>query len=410
MAGLFHVLDRLENEPGRLAKEQILLEHKYQSLLQKTFLYAMDPFKTYGIGEVSVVSLPVGGDDMNLAMEAFFKLLDQLARRELTGNSAKGRVNSFLTNVGSPRAVKWMTRILLKNLRCGVTAVTVNKIWPGLVPQFGVQLANVLKGEPKKYPVIVDPKIDGLRLVAVKHNGSVRLFTRKGHEVETLPWITEALARAGYDNFVLDSEVMGIDWNHTQSVVASSKNIKEGDLKLNVFDCLPYDTWASQGESAPARDRRVEAATLVKGAIRSEHIQIVPWVIAYTDSEIRLQYEEHLRAGFEGAMVKDPEAPYCFKRSDAVLKVKPRETYTGVVVGYERGKGKYEGSIGALVVQVNGVETSVGTGLTDALRREIAEDPDSYVGKFVELESQEMTADGKLRFPVYKSFRAEVDL
>jgi hypothetical protein len=48
--------------------------------------------------------------------------------------------------------------------------------------------------------------------------------------------------------------------------------------------------------------------------------------------------------------------------------------------------------------------------MTDALRQQIAEDPDSYVGKFVELESQELTADGKLRFPVYKGFRTEVDL
>jgi DNA ligase-1 len=303
-----------------------------------------------------------------------------------------------------------MTRILLKNLRCGVTATTVNKVWPGLVPHFGVQLANVLKGEPEKYPVIVDPKIDGLRLVAIKNSGRVRLFTRKGHEVETLPWIVEALSKGDYDNTVLDGEIMGASWNETQSVVASTKDIKEGDLKLNVFDCISLDIWTSQGESAGAQERRLQASDIVKKGVRSEHIQAVPWTLAYTDSEIRLQYEEFLRGGYEGAMVKCPNAPYEFKRSNAVLKVKPRETFTGVVVGYERGKGKYEGSIGALVVQVNGVESSVGTGMTDALRRQIAEDPDSYVGKFVELESQELTADGKLRFPVWKGFRTEVDL
>ena len=66
----------------------------------------------------------------------------------------------------------------------------------------------------------------------------------------------------------------------------------------------------------------------------------------------------------------------------------------------------------------NGIMTKVGTGFSDALKREIEEsDPDSYLGRGAELEGQpdpetddRLTRDGKVRFPVFMRFRDRADM
>ena len=72
-----------------------------------------------------------------------------------------------------------------------------------------------------------------------------------------------------------------------------------------------------------------------------------------------------------------------------------------VVTGYEKGKGKHKGRVGALNVKLdNGIEFSVGTGLSDAER----ENPPP-VGSIVTVSYQELTDDGVPRFPSYIGVR-----
>jgi ATP-dependent DNA ligase len=119
-------------------------------------------------------------------------------------------------------------------------------------------------------------------------------------------------------------------------------------------------------------------------------------------------------------MVKKLGSPYIFKRSDSVMKLKPVSTYEGVIVGhYEGNRGsKREGLWGGfLVVMPNGVVTKVGGGYNDKIRAEISIDPDSWIGKIVEVEGQPdpltpdgLTADGKVRFPVFCRIRDPRDV
>ena len=127
-----------------------------------------------------------------------------------------------------------------------------------------------------------------------------------------------------------------------------------------------------------------------------------------------------MEKGYEGIMLKDLNAKYAFKRSDAVKKMKPVATYEGVIVGHYQGNigSKREGLWGGFsVVMPNGIVTRVGGGYTDILRAEIGVDPDSYIGKVVEVEGQPdplthdgFTRDGKVRFPVFVRFRSRTDV
>ena len=124
--------------------------------------------------------------------------------------------------------------------------------------------------------------------------------------------------------------------------------------------------------------------------------------------------------GFEGIMLKVLDAKYAFKRSKAVLKMKPVTTYEGVIVGhYLGGVGSKRESLwgGFNVMMPNGVMTRVGGGYTDVLKAEIGIEPDMYIGKIMEVEGQPdplttdgLTREGKVRFPVFVRFRNENDV
>lgn len=69
-------------------------------------------------------------------------------------------------------------------------------------------------------------------------------------------------------------------------------------------------------------------------------------------------------------MLRRGEAAYRADRNDDLLKVKPYQDAEARVIGHTPGKGKYQGLLGALVVEnPDGVRFSIGTGFTDEQRR-----------------------------------------
>ncbi|KAF0686796.1 Aste57867_21418 [Aphanomyces stellatus] len=101
--------------------------------------------------------------------------------------------------------------------------------------------------------------------------------------------------------------------------------------------------------------------------------------------------------GAEGLMLRQPRSAYVGGRSNTLLKVKSFSDDEAIVVGYEDGKGKYEGLVGSLKVRNRGgVRFSVGSGLTDSHRRK-----PPTVGSMITYRFQELTAAGVPRFPTF---------
>jgi ATP-dependent DNA ligase len=250
--------------------------------------------------------------------------------------------------------------------------------------------------------------------VAVKHAGQVTIYTRNGTVLETLPKISEAIAALPADNFVLDGEAMGQDWNESASVMMSSKSKKDDSQMLyHVFDCVPYEDWISQKTNLDYHQRLVNLYSTIKDVINSR-FRYVKSIIARNENELRDFYTICLNEGYEGVMLKDMKKTYQWKRSSAILKLKPVATDEGVIIGWhEAGKfTKRAGQFGGFnVLLPNGVITRVGGGYSDKLKDEINKNPDSYIGKIAECEHQPpLTEDGKMRFPVFSRFRNSSDV
>lgn len=101
--------------------------------------------------------------------------------------------------------------------------------------------------------------------------------------------------------------------------------------------------------------------------------------------------------GGEGLMLRRPGSAYEKGRSSSLLKVKTFHDAEGRVIGHEGGKGKHKGRLGALIVEMaNGTRFNVGTGFSDAERK----DPPP-IGAIITYRFQELTEDGVPRFPTY---------
>jgi DNA ligase-1 len=416
------ILESLESNNSRIFKEELLDTHSNNQLLQRIFVSVGDPYTNFFVNKFKMPSSCGVGDDDDEVIDSFLDFVNHsLAQRNITGNAAKDAVVSFFARLTANQQ-KWCLRILLKNLRCGVQSTTVNKIWPNSIVGFSVQLAESLQtrfdpnsgiiiNDSISYPVRVEPKLDGLRCIIVKKDGLATMFTRSGTVLETLPKIKKVIEDAPWDNFVLDGEAMGSDWNESASVVMSHKRGKDdSNIVFHVFDSMPFSDWHDQ-ESSMELLTRVELTEELVSQVNNSSVAHVKGITVNDSGELLDFYSKNLEGGFEGIMIKDLSALYSFKRSNSVKKMKPIATYEGMIVGHYMGNrgSKREGLWGGFEVMMpNGIITRVGGGFTDALKAEIGMDPDSWIGKVVELEGQPepstsngLTKDGKVRFPVF---------
>lgn len=436
MTTVIDILEQLEATPGSLAKRAILEAEHENDLLKRVFVAAQDPYTVYYISKFRMPKAEGTCDDDRI-VEHFLKLLlPALSQRELTGNDAKEAIFCEFRDMNE-RQQKWCQRIILKNLRVGVQESTVNKVWPGTLKSFAVALAETLKSDfvkgegirllaPVSYPVRIEPKLDGLRCIAVKQNGVVSFFTRNGTSLETMPRIKASLEKAEYDDIVLDCEGLASDWNESASVMMARKTQRDdSNLVLNVFDAMDINSWVNQVCTMTYADRVklvhqvIKECQLTCGA--DVPVRQVPHIMARNEDELKAYFAKCMDEGYEGIMVKTLGTPYKFKRSEYILKLKPCVTYEGVIVGHYEGRRgtKREGLFGGFeVVFPNGVVTRLGGGFSDALKADIQLDgPDSFLGRIVEIEAQPdpltadgLTRDGKARFPVFLRFRDPSDV
>jgi ATP-dependent DNA ligase len=185
---------------------------------------------------------------------------------------------------------------------------------------------------------------------------------------------------------------------------------------FHVFDCVPLADWQAQKTKLTYMERLVNLTAIIGAdpTISKSPFRYVKSMTCSNEEELRSFYTSCLEENYEGVMLKDVKAKYQWKRSSAILKLKPVGTDEGVIVGWhEAGKfTKRAGQFGGFnVLLPNGVITRVGGGYSDKLKDEINLDPDSYIGKIAECEHQPpLTEDGKMRFPVFSRFRNSSDV
>jgi DNA ligase-1 len=109
--------------------------------------------------------------------------------------------------------------------------------------------------------------------------------------------------------------------------------------------------------------------------------------------------------GGEGLMLREPGSSYVAGRSATLLKVKTFHDAEARVIGHQPGRGRHQGRLGALLVELaNGTQFAVGTGFSDRQR----EKPPA-IGALITFRYQELTDGGVPRFPSFVRACADQD-
>ena len=418
------IIAKLEADNSRLAKEAIIQEHADHIELFEGFELALSPYITFGVKKIPTFS---GPDGQGLPWVAFKELSHLLRTRQLTGDDARSAVELAMAASTKAQWNDWYRRILIKDLRCGVSEKTVNKIKKDAVPLFECMLAHDGANHEKKVTgkKLLEPKLDGVRAVLIidAEAKSATIYSRNGKILENFGHITRGIE----DNInlfdrsiVIDGEVVSSSFQALMKQVHRKSDADASDARLMAFDIIPLSEFR-KGTSILGQRRRSNLLRSMQAVFdKVGGIDIIPQKEVDLDTYVgELEFKQYnkdaIDAGFEGIMIKDIDAPYVCKRHVAWLKQKPFIEVSLSVVAVEEGTGKNEGRMGALICKGEDdgkiIHVNVGSGFTDDQRTEYWANKESMVGQIVEVRadaatrSQDSEDVWSLRFPRFLRFR-----
>lgn len=415
---MFAVFAALEATTKRNEKKAILRNNE-SDLLKKIFNYALDPYKVFYLRKFETYKKEDGFvPTLKFDSPEVWNLLDDLRARKVTGHAALEAHKNVATKLSNDEE-ELLRRVLIKDLRCGVSTSTVNEVFPDTVPEFNVMLAEKYDRNLGVFPAYVEPKIDGVRTRATIYGttpDSVVFQSRSGKEFETMDHLAIELVKCFKPGTIIEGETKTLTGSFQTSIGAiSAKKNKKTDVTIGfiMFDIFTIDEEQRQDVLLTYLGRQQELSdllTLYKRDNPKTVLSVLDRRLAKNHEDVMTAYGEFLEAGHEGAMVKVIDGRYEFKRSTNWLKVKPVETVDLEIVGFEEGNGRNEGRLGFLRVMFEGRPCRVGTGFKDEMREEIWNNQDKFLGSIAEIKYTEKTDDGSMRhnrFIKMRTFKGE---
>jgi DNA ligase-1 len=425
----YQVISDLELHPSRLNKEAIVLaqaEAGNSEFFQGCRL-ALDPMITFGLKQIPEKK---DEDGDGLPWDSFSLIITGFVNRSFTGNLARDTVANMMKSATKAQWNGWYRRILIKDLRCGVSEKTINKVVEKQyadysIPVFGCQLAHDSANHESKVSgkKFIEVKLDGVRVITIVYpDGRVDQFSRNGKELINFPHVTEqfkSIADTLLEPWVFDGEIMSGSFQDLMKQIHRKSDVKANDAVLHLFDCIPLEHF-EQGVWNATQEFRSNHLTEFMSHHQSAllNVSMVGQELVNLDTdEGQQRYKEiNLKAiagGYEGIMLKDLEASYECKRSVAWLKLKPFIEVSLEVVDVEEGTGRNVGRLGAIVCQGvddgKTIRVNVGSGFSDSDRDVYWTSRDSLLGQIVEVRADAVTQnqDGtySLRFPRFLRFR-----
>jgi DNA ligase 1 len=427
----------LEASDSRLHKERViekaLMAAKLGSANAQCFLFncyqAYNPYYTFHVKQVPESE---GIEHAENPWPVFWGLLEGLRTRSFSGHRARDAILETMKRFDSLEWNNLCRRVLIKDLRCGISEKTLNKVlgrteWK--IPVFSCQLAQDSTDQPKKLKGIkrLECKLDGVRVLAVVSGNSCSLFSRNGKEFLNFPHIAEAIleqrrafqyGRGTGGHFVLDGEIVGESFQKLMKQAHRKSDAVTDGMVYHIFDIIPLDA-LKEGHCNLQQYKRIEWLESARSQLmETDCLRIMNGLDVDLDTaeghDIMNRYAQDCVAeGFEGIMIKSMDAPYLCKRTDYWMKWKPTITVDLSIVGFEEGTGRNLGRLGAIICEGddNGrhICVNVGSGLSDGDRDEYWRSRDLLLGHLVEVQADAVTQnqDGSysLRFPRFLRFR-----
>lgn len=201
----------------------------------------------------------------------------------------------------------------------------------------------------------VSEKYDGIRAY---WDGS-QLLSRQGNPIQAPDWFINVLPTQR-----LDGELWAgrNQFEQTSSIVRKQQAIDHEwrRIRYMVFDLPQLDTHFDQ--------RLKQLQSLLKNS--PDWLVPAPQWKTTSHQQLQQQLTEYVAQGAEGLMLHRGKASYHSGRTSDLLKVKRYQDAEATVIAYKTGKGKYQGQMGSLLVELSsGIQFYIGSGFSDPLRK-----------------------------------------
>lgn len=436
---LLRFVTELRNTNSRILKEEILAKYwkeererinKYptNNTIETLFHYVYDYDKQYYVTSANVLKkdLSQKGLFVGKKYSILWDLLDDLSNRVITGHNAIIAVQQFLKGLCDKKWEELVLNIIDKDLKCGLSEVTINKVCGNIIKTYNVALAD--KFNPKKHILnsdwVIERKLDGVRCNVINKNGTIKCYSRQGKEITTLGRLVDELQGHLPNNMVLDGEVCLVDKNGLESFQGIMKEIKRKDHTIEnplllAFDYLTLQELENKNSTTKYTDRveRLKEWYQLQNWNTSnkvaKHLSIVNYE-RYSPEVLECWNQKVKEYNWEGLMFRK-DVGYEGKRSQNLLKYKMFMDEEFKVLGVEEGDAQEVINgvahkikcVGSLVIEYKGNKVNVGTGLSLQQRKRWYEHPEEIIGSTITVKFFEPTQnqDGSwsLRFPALKA-------
>lgn len=423
---VLNALESLAKESSTIEKVNLLKRFGVHELFQRVLKAALEDHRNYHMTRLP--SYPVHGHAIVERPTRIFKQLEYL--QESTGATFLDKETLAMLSSANSASLEVVSRIVKKDLRCGVSAKTANKAIPRLIntwPYMRCLSFNTKNMKRIKYPAQIEEKADGAHIDIVLKDKKVRFVSRKGRNMnfhKKLDFFFTSLDTLDDLVFIGEAEVLdhnGNIYNRKTGngiILKAIKNtITEEEaarVVITLWDVVPYHDFMNGLCLIPHDVRFAKLKELFPG--KSVFPKIIPHKTVHDEAEAIKAFEELRQNGCEGAIIKNRNGVFNNTTSPNQVKMKAEFDAEFEVIDWVYGKPgtKYENNLGSIQVMSSDgkVKSWVGSGFSHKER--IGGLKDEIVGKtitvrFESLISKKGTENISLYLPRFIEIRHDKD-
>lgn len=401
---VFDAIEQIAATPGKKDKEALVAALLKDPLGKQVLVACYDPFVTYGIAKVPDRTSP-SPDGCGIGHDGFM-LLEDMAKRYVTGNLMKARVEDYINDM-SARSAELFRRILTKDMRAGFTDGTINRVAPGTVVEFAYMRCSLPKDAKfDKFQwakgCFSQVKADGMFAnLNTYSDGTVSLHSRQGTPFpvghpdleELYNWASNTLSPGTQSHGeLLVQDAMGKTLprqigNGMLNKVAQGGRLEEGHrITYSIWDQIPLTVAVPKGKcDTPYVDRLTAIIHQLKAKPSGIPISLIETRVVGSLREAYKHSAECTRRGLEGTIIKNRTATWKDSTSKEQIKLKLEVEVDLKITGFTEGKGKNASTFGAISCATSDdlLKVDAGTGITDKMREEINARREELLGSVI---------------------------
>jgi len=390
MKDIKQIIDEINEENGSNYKLEVLKKYKDNETLTNVLELTYDKVKfTWGVsvGTVTLPELHFG----NMTLETSFVLLDQLNRREVTGNLAREKIQAVLEALSERDALVFYN-ILRRDQRINTGRSTINKVHKNLITKPPYSRCSI--GDKKnlqklnfKEGVFSQLKMDGT--YRSYQDGQ---FTSRSGQEQPFPILEEALKNFPVDYVLLgELTLRGAKDRQKGNGLINSDTPPHEDVIFTVWDMVHVSEYKEKNGTTLYRDRFQMLNDTIKAI---KNVEVVETKEVHSVKEAYDHFQEMQARGLEGTVVKSKEMKWKDGNSKEQLKVKLQFTVDVRITGFIEGTpdSKRAATFGSLTYTTDDgkIQGSV-SGFNDETLEDFNSRREEMIGQIMEVEANDLT-------------------